>query len=370
VPAYLRSRRHDGSIAWLPGLIVWGVAGASILTLLLAAGQPLLASALHLQGSPDVRSTVLLLSICFPPIVVIGVWADICTARGHNLWAMSIPGFSSLFMALILVGLYAFHRLDNLGLPLSMALGFVIVGVYSLIRIVYSQPWSMGQLAIWRDAEFRAFLRQLGASSMENLAYTGNQLLIIYFLAQSGTGFISGNTCAMRIAMLGYTLLGMPLGQLAQARLATTQEADLPLVFRRWITRVGALLVCFAALIIVLRVPIIRIVYMHGKFQGSDLGIVASLLPPWAAYIVVMNLNAVAARYLFILSRGTTYVRLQLAAYVGENLLRFAIAGHMHAAWVIWVSVAVEGCSLLFSLRACSLYSPHRADPAAELEVA
>ena len=371
VPAYIRSRDENGAVGWLPGLVAWGVLGGTLLTLLMAGAQSALVNSLHIQNSPDVRSTVILLSFCFVPIIMTGLWMSICTSRGHNLWALSMTGFPYLLMTLALLALYEMHLLDNLGLPLSMTLGFLVVGVYSFIRIVFSQPLSWPNMAIWRDSNFRTFIRQLGASSVENLGYTGNQFLIIYFLSLSGTGIISGNTCAMRIAMLSYTLLGMPLGQLVQAKLAVASEDERPVVFRRWLVRVIALLIPAAAVLIAMKNTLIRLVYMHGKFQAAELHVVANLLPAWIFYIVVISINAVLARYLFILGRGTTYLRLQLMAYVAANLLRVAVAGRMHADWVIWSSVAAEGCSMLLNLRACISDNRNRAiEPVAELEVA
>ena len=371
VPAYIRSRDEKGAVSWLPGLVIWGTIGGLLLTAIMSGAQSLLVKSLHIQNSPDVRSTVVLLSFCFVPILLTGLWMSICTSRGKNLWAVSMTGFPYLLMTVALLGLYEVHRLNNLSLPLSMTLGFLIVGIYSLIRIVFSQPLSWPKIAIWRDSNFRAFIRQLGASSAENLGYTGNQFLIIYFLSLSGTGIISANTCAMRIAMLSFTLLGMPLGQLVQAKLAVASLQDRPVVFRRWLLRVVALLIPSAAVLIALRYTLIRLVYMHGKFQAAEMHVVASLLPAWVIYVVVISINSALARYLFILNRGTTYLRQQLIAYAAANLLRIVIVGHGRADWVIWSSVAAEGCSMLLNLRACLSDTRNRnAEPAVQLEVA
>jgi peptidoglycan biosynthesis protein MviN/MurJ (putative lipid II flippase) len=369
VPAYVRSRKEEGTVSWMPGLLLWGSILGVLLTAAMAAARQLLVAGLHIRGSADVNSTVLILSACFAPIIATGLWAAICTARGHNLWAMSMTGFPYLLMTIALLAVYAAHQLNNLSLPLSMTLGFVSVGIYSAVRVLFSQPWGKPELAIWRNSGFRSFLKQLAASSAENVGYTANQFLILYFLSMGGAGIISGNTCAMRIAMLAFTLLGMPLQQLIQAKLATASELDRPLVFRRWMVRIAALLVPGAILLLTLRYPIVRLVYMHGKFQETALEIVVSLMPAWVIYVVVMSLNGALARYLFILGRGTVYVRVQLAAYVIANLIRVAVAGRMDTVWILWASVLAEGISFAVNLRFClgATYQQEAPEPAVEL---
>jgi putative peptidoglycan lipid II flippase len=352
VPAYVRGVR-EGSTSWLPGLVLWALGcGATLTALMLLSGSVILRT-LHLGSGGDVRSTLVLLSYCFAPILMTGIWAAICTARGQNLWAMSMSGFPYLFMTIALVALYAANRLNNRSLPLSMSIGFILVGIYSMSRIIGSHKFSNISLCIWRDPSFKTFLRQLGASSGENLGYAGNQLLIIYFLSQSGTGAISSNSCAMRIAMLAFTLLGMPLGQLVQAKLCTATPENIRIAFKSWLLIVVLLMVSCAGLLVTLRVPLIRLVYMHGKFQANALPTVAALLPAWAAYVTVMSVNAILARYLFILSKGTAYLRNQLTAYVAGNLLRVMVAGRWEPHWIIWCSVLAEGCSMLVNLRLC-----------------
>ena len=85
--------------------------------------------------------------------------------------------------------------------------------------------------------------------------------------------------------------------------------------------------------------------------------------------MVVMSINAVLARYLFILTRGSVYVRQQIFAYVAANLLRIVVTGRFDASWIIWCSVGAEGCSLLLNLRTCLTASREQiAKTAAEFE--
>ncbi len=355
-PAYAEARRRAGRVEWLPGLLFYGILIGLALTALMLVCAPFLYHTLHDAGTTDVRLTLEILAACYFPIVCIGIWAGICTADGHNLRAMTVCGVPYLIMTLALLFLYAAGWLNNLSLPLSLTIGFGSVGLYSLVRVMRSQPGIArpgSVLFVWRYPDFRHFLRQLATSSVENGAFTANQLLMLYFLAQAGTGEVSANNCAMRIGMLGYSLLVQPLAQLVQARLCSTTEDKWAPIFRRWIFLIGAAVLAFALVLLALRFPVIRLAYMHGKFNGAALNQVADLLPARLGYFVVMSANAIVAKYLFIRSQGAIYVRRQLYAYAAANLLRVAIAGSTGAAAIIWCSVASEAVALILNLRTC-----------------
>ncbi len=209
-PLYAEGRRRSGTVSWLPGLTLYGIVIGALLTLSMLAAAPLLLKLFVPSADRETWSTLAILSVCFCPIIWIGMWAGICTARGQNLWAMSMTGLPYLVMTLVLLTLYAAGSLNQLSLPISMSAGFGLIGAYALWRILRSQSKPLTGLkeiaSVWRLPGFRRFLRQLAASSTENFGFAANQLLIVYFLARAGTGTISANNCAMRIGMLGYGL--------------------------------------------------------------------------------------------------------------------------------------------------------------------
>jgi putative peptidoglycan lipid II flippase len=364
IPAYENEqRRRSGTVEWLPGLMFYsGVLGA-VLTVLMMVCAPYLLQLIHSTDTREIRSTVLLLAACYLPIIWIGIWKGICSARGQNLWASSLPGLPYLIMTVVLVGSYAIGQLSNLSLPVSLTAGFAAVGLYSLVRIGRSQHLLRGGspvVAVWKIPQCRYFLRQLGASAVENAGFIANQSLLLYFLARLGTGVISANNCAMRIGMLGYTLLSMPLISLVQGRLCSADDKEKPIVFRRWLTVHATLQLLFAVAACALRFPLLRIVYMHGKFGGTELAEVAHILPAWIGYSVVMSLSELSANYLFIRSKGVHYMQIRLCAYVAANLLRFAVAGTASAATLIWCSVIIEAFVLGLNLRTCLAESKPR----------
>lgn len=363
-PAYENEhRRHSGTVEWLPGLLFYSCVLGALLTALMLVCAPYLLRLIHSADSREVRSTVVLLGACYLPIIWIGIWKGICTARGRNLWATSLPGLPYLIMTVVLIGSYAMGQLSNLSLPVSMTAGFALVGLYSLVRIGRSQrllPGSSAVIAVWKVPECRHFLRQLAASAVENVGFIANQSFLLYFLARLGTGVISANNCAMRIGMLGYSLLSMPLTTLVQGRLCSAEDRERPTVFRRWLMVHATLQLLFAVAVCAFRFPFLRMVYMHGKFGGTELAEVAHILPAWIGYCVVMSLSELSASYLFIRAMGVHYMRIRLCAYVAANLLRLALMGTASAANLVWCSVIIEAFVLGLNLRTCLTESKPR----------
>jgi putative peptidoglycan lipid II flippase len=362
-PAYENERRRSGNVEWLRGLLFYSCTFGAVLTVLMVACAPYLLQLIHTTDTREVRTTVVLLGACYLPIIWIGIWKGICSARGQNLWATSLPGLPYLIMTVVLVGSYVIGRLSNLSLPVSLTAGFALVGFYSLVRIWKSQQLLRGGapvFAVWKVLECRHFLRQLAASAVENAGFIANQSLLLYFLARVGTGVISANNCAMRIGMLGYTLLSMPLTSLVQGRLCSAEDKERPAVFRRWLMVHATLQLSFALAACAFRFPLLRMVYMHGKFGGTELAEVAHILPAWIGYCVVMSLSELSAGYLFIRSMGVHYMRIRLCAYLAANVLRFAVTGTAGAATMIWCSVIIEAFVLALNLRTCLAESKPR----------
>ena len=355
-PAYENERRRSGNVEWLPGLLFYSCVLGAVLTIVMVICAPCLLQLIHTTNTREVRRTVVLLSACYLPIIRIGIWKGICTARGRNLWATSLPGLPYLIMTVVLVGIYAIGQLSNLSLPVSMTAGFTLVGLYSLARIGRSQHLlrkGCSLIAVWKVPECRQFLRQLAASAVENAGFIANQSLLLYFLARLGTGVISANNCAMRIGMLGYSLFSMPLTSLVQGRLCSAEDKERPTVFRRWLIVHATLQLLFSVAVCAFRFPLLGMVYMHGKFGGKELLEVAHILPAWVGYCVVMSLSELSANYLFIRAMGVHYMRIRLCAYIAANLLRIALMGTAGAANLIWCSVIVEAFVLALNLRTC-----------------
>jgi peptidoglycan biosynthesis protein MviN/MurJ (putative lipid II flippase) len=355
-PAYAAEKRSGGPVTWLPGLLLYGSALGLLLTLVSAGLAPWLVPAFTSSPSAHSAATLLILSCSFAPVIWLGIWAGTTIANGHNVKAMFVAGLPYLSMTILLIGIYALGKLDDLTLPLSFLAGFGVIGVYTFFQVIATECQKTDLRAIletWRMPAFRRFLHQLTASSIENLGFSINQLLLVFFLAKAGTGAVSANTCAMRVGMLGFSLLGQPLAQLVQAKLCAAQKHDLGQVFRKWLLVVACVVCVFAAILYLCRVPITSLVYLRGKFSVAELDRVIEIMPAWLAYFVVASLNAIVARYLFAAAQGGSYVRRQLCGYLMANVIRVAFWGRLSAPMVVWCSVFAEGCALVVSLHSC-----------------
>jgi len=369
-PAYAEEKRRAGKVEWMPGLLLYGSLFGLVLTLTTAVLAPVLLASFTSVPSAHSAATLVILAWTFAPMIWLGIWAGARLADGRNISAMVVTGLPYLLMTLLLIVLYWFHKLDDLGLPISFLVGFALVGIYSLLSVsmrACKETDLRHSMTIWRMAGFRRFLGNLSASSLENLGYAANQLLLVFFLAKVGTGVVSANTCAMRLGLLGFSLLGQPLGQLVQAKLCAVSESEQADVFKKWLGAVATAVIALALLLYLGREPLVSMVYLRGKFSSVELGRVLEIMPAWIAYFVVASLNAIMARYLFATGRAAVYVRRQLFAYAAANAIRMAFWGRMTAPVVVWCSVAAEGCALLFNLRYClqtsepSLLQPHLA---------
>lgn len=355
-PAYAAEKRSGGKVGWAPGLLLYGTLLGFLLTLMTSLLAPWLLRAFTSAPSAHGAATLVILGYAFAPIIWLGIWAGITLANGRNVWAMFMTGLPYLLMTLLLVGLYALGKLDDLSLPLSFLAGFSVIGIYGLVDLLVKEWGSAdpaGILATWRLPNFRRFLRHLTASSIENLGFSANQLLLVFFLAKSGEGAVSANNCAMRIGMLGFSLLGLPLAQLVQAKLCAATEQAQSELFKKWMTAVAGAVIAFAVVLYLGREPISGLVYLRGKFSGVQLNRVVEITPAWIAYFVVSSLNAIMARYLFAMAQGAVYVRRQLCAYLAANLMRAALWGQLSAPMIVWCSVVAEGLALLINLRDC-----------------
>jgi putative peptidoglycan lipid II flippase len=354
-PAYAHEQRRSGTVRWLPGLLLYGILLGIGLTGITLSASPALLKLFTRAADSGTRETLTILSVCYAPIVSIGICAGICTSYGRNLWSMTLTGLPYLVMTIALLLIYATGNLGGLSLPLSMTAGFLVIGIFGLFKILSNEKptFREGSLRPWRFPEFRVFLRQLAASSAESLGFTGNQFLLLHFLAASGTGAISANNCASRIGMLGYSLLAQPLGQYIQGRMCVTREEDRRKQFHKFLGMMLIASVSFGALVFFARYQIAQAVYMRGKFSLSELNQVVSFLPAWLAYFIVLSANSCVAKYLFVSSRGSSYTRNMLVGYAAANGFRFALSRHCAPSFMIWSAVFGEGLAFLVNLGMC-----------------
>ncbi len=356
-PAYSHARRTQEGPFWIAGTLIFatvlGLAGSAA-TL---AAEPFLLHCIHAQPSRTAHLALLLLSLSYAPILITGLWVCISNSAGRTLLSLTVTGLPYLMMTITLAVLCFWQTMLPLSLPASWLAGFSLTAIASIYVLMRTEPFPIALsslLILFRLKSFRRFLGQLGSSLLENTGFITNQLLMVFFFGLAGSGGISANNYAMRIGMLGYGILTMPLAQLAQSRLCTASSAHARLqLFVRELATMAVLVGAAAATLFFFREDVARLVYLRGRFSAAELQFVVSLLPAWLSYYVVLSLNAVMSRMLFARHEGMRYTRSMLCAYVGVNLLRMLTASHSVPAFIIWSAVIGEGLALLWNLRLC-----------------
>jgi putative peptidoglycan lipid II flippase len=345
-PAYAERQRNEGTREWLSVIMTYLTGAGALLTLLTVAFTPLLVRLFGSSGQQVAAQVLLVLSLSYLAIVFQGVWAGICIARGHNILAVVFGGLPYLLMAIIIAAFCQWRGADPMSLPISMTAAFTIVGIVCLVLLLRREKFSVRWDLLRRPFAvpgLRTFAVQLSGSSLENLGYAANQLMAVWFFSQVGAGFVSANNYAMRIGMLSFSLLSLPLGQLAQSRLCTAADSEKRRVFLQYL---GLVIVCAgvaACLLAAFRYEIVSAIYLRGKFSLANLKTVAGLLPAWLTYVVVMSSNQVLARYEFSLQQGSSYARRMWCAYLGTTVLRFMLHTASDPSWILWAAVLSEG---------------------------
>ncbi len=356
-PAYTHARRTQEGPCWAAGALILAVVLGFAGSAATLAAEPFLLRCLHAQPSPAAYVALLLLSLSYAPILITGLWVCISNSAGRTLLSLIVTGLPYLMMTVTLVALCFWPRVLPFSLPASWLAGFLLTAIAGVCVLIRTEPFPLALssvLVLFRLHSFRRFLGQLGSSLLENAGFIANQLLMVFFFGLAGSGAISANNYAMRIGMLGYGILTMPLAQLAQSRFCTAQSADARRqTFVRELTIMAALVGAAASALVILRGDVARLVYLRGRFSAVELQSVVALLPAWLSYYVVMSLNAVTSRMLFARQEGMRYTRAMLCAYAGANLLRLLTGQHSAPAFVIWSAVIGEGLAFLWNVRLC-----------------
>jgi peptidoglycan biosynthesis protein MviN/MurJ (putative lipid II flippase) len=260
-----------------------------------------------------------------------------------------------------------------LSLPISMTIGFGVIGGVGAYRILTTMPAHVSPRAVFRPFQFpafRAFGRQLLASAVENVGFVANQLLMIYFFGLIGTGAVTANNYAMRVGMLANSLITQPLAQLAQGRFCTAPVPELPRILWACIGRILGFSAIAVVGLFTFREHIVTVLYMHGRFTAGDVHSVSSMIPAWLAYFLVLSVNSVIARYMFVINKGRQYATYMLGGYLFTNVMRAFWSGpHAFAPGVIWCAVIGEGTAMILSLRTCYRATPDRISASLPLSV-
>jgi putative peptidoglycan lipid II flippase len=356
-PAYVQGKRGRAAPEWLPGLLFHGTVAGLVLTALTIGLAPLLLGKFVGHSDSTSVATLNILSACYLPVIYLAIWTSMLNANGQALRSMIVAALPYLTMTATLILLCELWGADVLSLAASMTIGFWLIGAIAGYKICQSLR-SAGSVAniLWpvRFPEFRALGKQMVAAAAENLGFAANQLAMIYFMGLMGTGDVTANNYAMRIGLLANSLVTQPVAQLAQSRFCTAPPRELRRTLSRYLVWTFGPTALAAAVIYLLRERIVALLYVHGRFTTSDALSVSALIPAWLVYLLVLTVNSVASRYLFVIRKGNRYASFMMGGYLATNVMRALCCGlFAYAPAIIWCAVAGEGAAMLLSIRAC-----------------
>lgn len=347
VPHYVAVKEQGQHIRFLRNLLVAVMLFSVALTLLMIAGASNLVPLVigfHTEIQLIARYSIVL-SAAVLPSALIGIAYSICHAERQHSKAMLL---STVGPAAMLISLLAWDRWPNsdlkYALPWSYVIGTLVAGFWSFRRIsaafahvdvaraVFDKPCPSG---------FK-FIQQLSAASIENVAFSLNQLLTVHFAAATGAGGVTFNAYALRIAMLPLSGAATPLNQIVNTWLARQRVTEQKQAFiKALFLSVAAYSAC-ALLMFALRHRIVSLVYQRGVFSAFDAASVVQALSPYAIYFVIMALNQLFARFFFVVGKGQVYTAVLLAGYGVANFLKPIGAAHFGLSGVISAGVVGE----------------------------
>jgi putative peptidoglycan lipid II flippase len=318
----------------------------SVAALAIGAAVSILMAAVGILVGQYVGTFLVILSLAVVPIVVSGLsFADL-VSQGRQVHATLIAASAPAAMLFVFLGGLVVLPNRDLLLPASFVAGWLVAAALGLRTLLgaLSMGIDRSQPRV-SDNPVRRFVRDLGASGVENVGFSLNQAATTFAAAAAGAGAIAVNAYASRIAMFALSGLIAPLQQIAGGRFAQ-QAATSARPARSQLAPICLLAIAVAVLIGAGGPTIAQVVYGRGAFGADDVARVGAALLPYAAYFGVMATNQTFARYLFAVGAGKKYAICMVGAYAVEVVLKVIVAP-LGLVAVIWTSVACEGTALI-----------------------
>lgn len=326
-----------------------------LITAVMIAGGWLFAwfdDALAAGAHPHFGAFAVILALSVVPLLITGLASVLLHARGQHVAGMAIAALTpagTLLGLLVLTAVELVAHSD--ALPWSFVAGSLISGAIAAValRRILRRASGSGEAIALPRARARAFRRELIASASENVGFSLNQALTVWLAAGLGGGIVATFAYAFRLSAFAFSGVS-PLNvwiQTWMTRDAFHRDGRKLLLV---IAGMAVLVVAIASVLILGARPLVEVVYRRGSFSAADAASVAAALVPLACYGIVMSLNQLMARYLFVHVEGARYSRVMIVSYVGGNGLKLVLIGPLGLAGIIWASVLTEGVALAYFL--------------------
>ena len=243
----------------------------------------------------------------------------------------------------------------------AIAAGALLGGIGQILvqwRALRAEGFRYRFFVDWRDPGLRRILLLMGPGTIGLAATQVNVFVNTLLATAEGTGAASWLSYAFRLMYLPIGVFGVSIATVVLPMAARHAAVDDPDGLRRTVSRglglMLALNVPATVGLIVLSLPIVRVLFEHGRFQPSDSEAVASALRFYSLGLVGYSAARIASPVFYAVGRNRVPVVISVAS-IGVNvvasLLLIRPFGFRGLALGTSIAAIVHGCSLLVLLR-------------------
>lgn len=328
----------EGTTGFLSEIFSWIVVLTALMMLPLEIFAPQL---VHLIApgfnGPRQPLTVLLLRVMLPagPFLVLGNFMNgVLQSKKLFIGPALTPVIINMVRILTMIGLGL-----SMGIT-GVAIGFTLAQMAQLLYLVPALRRQHIQLKLrlhmqhpWTRLYFKLAIPTIVSHSVQ----IGGTIIDRIFASTLAVGRISGLNFSQVISQLPIGLVVTPIVAPVYTRLSELFNQDGNSSAYQNVVRQGlqiTLLVVspFVVTLFLLRVPLVEILYQHGRFNRNSTALTARLLGYWTIGILGTAINMLFSRILFS-QKATRTVSLIAMATMGVNILGdFLLIGPLGAA--------------------------------------
>jgi putative peptidoglycan lipid II flippase len=282
---------------------------------------------LRIHGMEEKTNLMLrLLQMMFPYMLLAclaAVLIGMANARGHFF----VPALGAVILNVVMIASVLWLAPHMGKTPqeqiFGLAIGVVIAGVAqaffqlpSLAREGFRYQW----VSPWRDPTVREVVRKMLPGSIGVAAFQINVLVTQYFSFWFGDSIVASFNYSVRLMELPQGMFGISLATYLLPTLSGLAAAKKYPEFRQTLNQ-GLSYLAFAnliaaALALALAVPIVRLIFEHGKFGPDATQRVALALACLAPGLLMFSMNNILARAFYALDDIKTPMKISIACLV------------------------------------------------------
>jgi putative peptidoglycan lipid II flippase len=299
------------------------------------------------------------------PFLTLAAIAAAMMGMLNSLHHYFVPALSpaTFNVATILAAVTLTPALAAAGTPpiTAIAFGALAGGVTQIAvqwRALHAEGFRYRALVDWRDPGLRRILILMGPGTVGLAATQVNVFVNTLLATGEGTGAASWLSYAFRLMYLPIGLFGVSIATVVLPAAARQVALEDRAAVRRTVSRglglMLALNVPATIGLIVLAVPIVRVLFEHGRFRPSDTEAVAAALRLYAIGLVGYSAARIASPVFYALGRNRVPVLIStatVAVNIAVSLLLVRTLGFRGLALATSLAALAHGVALLVVLR-------------------